>query len=143
MNLRVPPPVKPGATFAAITLSWGGAGAYPSRYEQGVRALEAMGFHVIPTPHALKSQEFIAANPQARLDDLLWALQNPDMVNQTYEIGGGEYFTLRQVLGAAACQLLVETAPVRAYVALGVEQHPAFRHVKVERAAPFARREQR
>src|SRR5512134_2088119 len=29
---------------------------------------------------------------------LLWALQNPDMVNQTVEIGGGEYFTLRQVL---------------------------------------------
>ena len=29
---------------------------------------------------------------------LLWALQNPDMVNQTYEIGGGEYFSLRQVL---------------------------------------------
>jgi uncharacterized protein YbjT (DUF2867 family) len=29
---------------------------------------------------------------------LLWALQNPQMVNQTYEIGGGEYFTLRQVL---------------------------------------------
>jgi len=29
---------------------------------------------------------------------LLWGLQNPDMVNQTYEIGGGEYFTLRQVL---------------------------------------------
>src|SRR5688572_29975084 len=29
---------------------------------------------------------------------LLWALQSPEMVNQTYEIGGGEYFTLRQVL---------------------------------------------
>jgi NADH dehydrogenase len=29
---------------------------------------------------------------------LLWALQNPEMANQTYEIGGGEYFTLRQVL---------------------------------------------
>lgn len=29
---------------------------------------------------------------------LIWALQNPEMVNQTYEIGGGEYFTLRQVL---------------------------------------------
>jgi len=29
---------------------------------------------------------------------LLWALQNPEMVNQTYEIGGGEYFTVRQVL---------------------------------------------
>ena len=89
MNLRVPPPVKPGATFAAITLSWGGAGAYPSRYEQGVRALEAMGFHVIPTPHALQSQEFIAANPQARLDDLLWALQNP-AVDAIISIIGGE-----------------------------------------------------
>jgi uncharacterized protein YbjT (DUF2867 family) len=30
---------------------------------------------------------------------LLWALQNPEMVNRTYEIGGGEYFTLREVLG--------------------------------------------
>ena len=29
---------------------------------------------------------------------LVWALQNPDMVNQTYEIGGGEYLTLRQIL---------------------------------------------
>jgi len=29
---------------------------------------------------------------------LIWALQNPDTVNQTYEIGGGEYFTLRQIL---------------------------------------------
>jgi len=29
---------------------------------------------------------------------LMWALQNPDTVNQTYEIGGGEYFTFRQVV---------------------------------------------
>jgi NADH dehydrogenase len=29
---------------------------------------------------------------------LTWALQNPEMVNQTHEIGGGEYFTLRQLL---------------------------------------------
>ena len=29
---------------------------------------------------------------------LIWALQNLDMVNQTYEIGGGEYFTLRQIM---------------------------------------------
>lgn len=29
---------------------------------------------------------------------LIWALQNPATLNQTYEIGGGEYFTVRQVL---------------------------------------------
>jgi uncharacterized protein YbjT (DUF2867 family) len=29
---------------------------------------------------------------------LIWTLRNPDMINQTYDIGGGEYFTLRQIL---------------------------------------------
>jgi NADH dehydrogenase len=29
---------------------------------------------------------------------LLWSLENPAYVNQTYEIGGSEYFTLRQVV---------------------------------------------
>jgi NADH dehydrogenase len=29
---------------------------------------------------------------------LIWTLENPETMNQTYEIGGGEYFTLRQVL---------------------------------------------
>ena len=30
---------------------------------------------------------------------LIWTLPNPETINQTYEIGGGEYFTLRQLLG--------------------------------------------
>ena len=29
---------------------------------------------------------------------LVWTLQNPDMAGETYDIGGGEYFTLRQIL---------------------------------------------
>ena len=29
---------------------------------------------------------------------MLWALENPDTLNQTYEIGGVEYFTLREIL---------------------------------------------
>ncbi len=29
---------------------------------------------------------------------LTWTLEHPDSINQTYEIGGGEYFTLRQLL---------------------------------------------
>ena len=47
---------------------------------------------------------------------LLWALQNPDMVNQTYEIGGGEYFTLRQVLekvmGVAHARRMLVQLPI-------------------------------
>jgi NADH dehydrogenase len=29
---------------------------------------------------------------------LIWTLENPETINHTYEIGGGEYFTLRQIL---------------------------------------------
>lgn len=29
---------------------------------------------------------------------LVWTLENPETINQTYEVGGGEYFTVRQVL---------------------------------------------
>jgi uncharacterized protein YbjT (DUF2867 family) len=29
---------------------------------------------------------------------LVWAMENPDTINQIYEIGGSEYFTLRQTL---------------------------------------------
>lgn len=29
---------------------------------------------------------------------LLWSLDNPDLENQTHEIGGNEYFTLRQII---------------------------------------------
>lgn len=33
---------------------------------------------------------------------LLWSLDNPETVNQTYEIGGSEYFTVRQVVEIVA-----------------------------------------
>lgn len=29
---------------------------------------------------------------------LVWSLQNPETINQTFEIGGGEYFTFRQIV---------------------------------------------
>lgn len=29
---------------------------------------------------------------------LVWTLHNPETINQTYEIGGGEYFTIRQII---------------------------------------------
>ncbi len=46
---------------------------------------------------------------------LIWTLENPGTINQTYEIGGGEYFTLRQVLetlmGIAHIQRLILPLP--------------------------------
>jgi uncharacterized protein YbjT (DUF2867 family) len=46
---------------------------------------------------------------------LVWALHNPDAVNQTYDIGGGEYFTVRQVLetlmGVVRARRLIVSLP--------------------------------
>jgi len=45
---------------------------------------------------------------------LIWTLENPEMVNQTHEVGGGEYFTLRQVLET----IMTVTNTRRAFVSL-------------------------
>jgi len=47
---------------------------------------------------------------------LIWTLEHPDSLDQTYEIGGGEYFTLRQILETLMAitnrrHLLIQVAP--------------------------------
>jgi len=47
---------------------------------------------------------------------LVWALQNPDTINQTHEIGGGEYFTFRQIVET----LMTVTRTRRAFLPLPI-----------------------
>lgn len=47
---------------------------------------------------------------------LLWALQNQDTLNETYEIGGGEFFTFRQIVEI----LMSVTHAQRAFLPLSV-----------------------
>ena len=84
-----PPKLNKGDTVAAISLSWGGAGAIPHRYETGKRQLETtFGLTVVPTKHALKSAEWIAKNPKARAEDLMEALQDSAINGIISTIGG-------------------------------------------------------
>ena len=53
-TLLKPAKLNTGDTIATITLSWGGAGLYPERYQIGKRRLEEIfGLHVVETamPH--------------------------------------------------------------------------------------------
>jgi muramoyltetrapeptide carboxypeptidase LdcA involved in peptidoglycan recycling len=62
-----PPELRPGDKVAAVTLSWGGPGTFPHRYEAGKRQLQdEFGLHVVGARHALKDAEWIARNPKAR-----------------------------------------------------------------------------
>jgi muramoyltetrapeptide carboxypeptidase LdcA involved in peptidoglycan recycling len=86
-----PPLLRPGDTVAAISLSWGGPGAFPHRYQAGVRQLEqAFGLRVAPTAHALRDPAWLARNPQARAEDLMAAFADPAVKGVIATIGGDD-----------------------------------------------------
>ena len=91
MNLLKPPRLRPGDTVAAISLSSGLAGSYSQVYEAAKRNLEeTFGLTVIPTPHALQSNDWLYNHPEARADDLHWALTNGKVKGIFSCIGGYE-----------------------------------------------------
>ena len=58
-GLERPRRLRAGDRVAAVTLSWGGPGELPHRYEAGKRQLEeAFGVTVIEMPHALAAPSF-------------------------------------------------------------------------------------
>lgn len=91
MDLTKPERLQPGDTVAAISLSSGAAAMFPRRYQAGKRQIEqAFGLRVIETPHALADDAWLYQNPQARADDLHWALENAEVKGIISTIGGDE-----------------------------------------------------
>jgi muramoyltetrapeptide carboxypeptidase LdcA involved in peptidoglycan recycling len=90
--MRIKPPrLQAGDKVAAVTLSWGGAGTFPHRYQAGKQQLEAaFGVTVIETPFALRDADWIAANPQARAADLMEAFADPSIKGIIATIGGDD-----------------------------------------------------
>jgi muramoyltetrapeptide carboxypeptidase LdcA involved in peptidoglycan recycling len=72
-----PPRLQVGDRVAAISMSWGGPGAFVHRYAAGKRQLEKeFGLTVIETRHALRDPDWLAKNPRARADDLMEAFSD-------------------------------------------------------------------
>lgn len=98
-NLIKPRALRKGDTVALITLSWGGAAEFPERYESGKKQIEeTFGLKVIETPNALKSADWIAQNPQKRLDDLMWAFSNDEVKGIFTIIGGSDSVKLLELI---------------------------------------------
>lgn len=96
MNLVKPARLKPGDTVAAISLSSGAAGEFPQVYETVRRVLEErFGLTLTETPNALRTDDWLYRNPEARADDLHWALHNPDVKGIFSTIGGYESVRVR------------------------------------------------
>lgn len=94
-RLIKPKRLKKGDTVATISLSWGGAGELPHRYQVGKARLENIfGLKVIETSHALESAEWIYNHPEARAKDLMDAFKNPEVKAIITNIGGDESIRL-------------------------------------------------
>lgn len=86
-----PPRLVRGSRVAALSLSSGFVTEVLSRYEAGVRqCAQAFGWQMVPAPNALRGPEFLYENPQARADDLHWALKNPEIHGLVSIIGGDD-----------------------------------------------------
>lgn len=84
-----PKKLQAGDKVATISLSWGGAAAFPHRYLIGKERLQKeFGLQVVETPHAQKRAEWLYQNPQARAEDLLWAFEDKSIKGVISIIGG-------------------------------------------------------
>ena len=96
-SLIKPHSLRPGDTIAAISLSGGRAGDPDLlwRYELGKKRLEEdFALHVVETPHALRGTKYLYENPQARAEDLHWALENPSVKGIIANMGGDDSYRL-------------------------------------------------
>ena len=89
--MQKPPKLRPGDKIAAISLSWGGPGAFPLRYAAGKKQLEdEFGLQVVETRHALRDEDWLKRNPQARADDQMEAFADPSIRAVISTIGGDD-----------------------------------------------------
>ena len=86
-----PKKLQSGDKVATVSLSWGGPGAFPQRYEAGKQQLEdEFGVTVVEMPHTLSDASWIQRNPQARADDLMQAFTDTSIKAIFSTIGGDD-----------------------------------------------------
>ena len=83
-----PPPLRPGDTVGVVSPSWGGAGLFPHRVENGVAQLESMGFSVRLGAHALGTGGFVSDTAENRVADLHAMFLDSDVRAVIAAIGG-------------------------------------------------------
>lgn len=80
---------------ATVSLSWGGPGEIPQRYQAGKKQLEKeFDLTVEEMPNTLRDAKWLAANPEARADDLHRALSDSRYKAIISTIGGDDSIRL-------------------------------------------------
>jgi len=91
IDMIKPHKLRPGDKVATISLSWGGPGTFPRRYEVGKRQLQdEFNLTVVETPCALRNAAWLERNPRARAQDLMEAFTDPSIKAILSTIGGDD-----------------------------------------------------
>lgn len=94
-TLIKPNALKKGDLVATVSLSWGGAGIFRERYEQGKKQFEnSFGVKIVEMKNSLCSPQELYNAPQLRLDDLIEAFLNPEIKAILCNIGGSDTIRL-------------------------------------------------
>ena len=83
-----PPRLLPGDTIGIVSPSWGGAGKFPHRTQQGIEQLNALGFKVRLSPHALSHQGYVSDTAANRAQDINELFADPEIKAIIASIGG-------------------------------------------------------
>lgn len=98
-ELLKPRRLRAGDVVASVSLSSGFACEVPERYRAGKRCLEQVfGLRVVEAPNSQRDEEFLHRNPQARVDDLHWALSDPEVTGIVSNIGGSDSVRLMPMI---------------------------------------------
>jgi muramoyltetrapeptide carboxypeptidase LdcA involved in peptidoglycan recycling len=90
-DMTKPKKLQSGDKVATVSLSWGGPGALPHRYEAGKQQLQnEFGVTVVEMPHTQSDAAWLGRNPQARADDLMQAFADPSIKTIISTIGGDD-----------------------------------------------------
>ncbi|MDO9546053.1 MAG: LD-carboxypeptidase [Pelolinea sp.] len=104
-ELIKPHKLNAGASFAAVSLSWGGPSVFPQRYQIGKKQFEgAFGVRVVEMPHTLSDAKWLRDNPRARADDLMQAFSDPAIDGIITTIGGDDSIRLLPFLDLSVIQ---------------------------------------
>jgi len=86
-----PARLRAGDRVAVVTLSWGGPGAIPQRYQAGKEQFEKeFGLQVVEMKHALRPPEWVARHPEARAADLMEAFSDSSLKGIFTSTGGDD-----------------------------------------------------
>lgn len=94
-ELIKPKALKKGDTVALISISGGRAGDIDMlpRYHRGRERLEELfGINVIACPNSLKGSDYLYKHPEARAEDLIWALENTQVKGVIANMGGDDSY---------------------------------------------------